>query len=719
MMNRALGTTIYCFLLLFFSATSTYAVSRIDSLRDVLASHTVQDTARIRLLLALANQYEVLNADSVYKYARTAEKTSKELNSKYWQAEALEMLGAASHMAGSYDSALYYYTASIRIARNEQSYKTISSKYNHLGNLYFQNNKFADANLYYDSAINYARKYDVVGLEGKASSNLANVYYKMGNYTRALQLYLRGLSLQERIGDRANISSDLSNIANVYYRLGNYDKALAYLNRVMAINRKTGIKERMVGALTTYAMIYSDKKMYDSSLLYLKDALTLAEEMQSPYLQNILIGNLAECYLKKGDLASAAQLYQQTQTLSAKLGDDEGLAIAKSGLGQVYIARGQQGTGLQYLEEAFVMMQQLGIKEQELDVVIRLADNYALAGDYKQAYKYLAIKSELSDSLQKQKSRQEVEQMLFDYELQKKEAEIAILEKDNAIQLQQNRNQKMIIWTALSVLLVVLVASYLIYRNARILKTSKQAILKQKENLEFQTAKLSELNDFKDTTFSLLAHDLRSPVNALAGTMLMLDEKLMTPEEFAGYQHELNNKLQAVSILIDNMLYWAKSQMKGEFTLNIEKLNIKRKIDRALAVLKDAAQQKNIKLIDNVPDTIHAFGDRDHIDIIVRNIVSNAIKFTHDGGSVIIGADTVDAKTTITVSDTGVGMTDKQIKQMFDDDLHVSTKGTEGEKGTGLGLHLCYQLIKQNNGDIQVSSEPGVGSTFTIILPAA
>jgi signal transduction histidine kinase len=201
--------------------------------------------------------------------------------------------------------------------------------------------------------------------------------------------------------------------------------------------------------------------------------------------------------------------------------------------------------------------------------------------------------------------------------------------------------------------------------------------------------------------------------------MLMLEENLVTPEEFAHYQTELNNKLQSVSILIDNMLYWAQNQMKGEYTLNIEEVSIKRKVERALSVLQSAATQKGVELVDNVGEDIKALADKDHLDIVIRNLVSNAIKFTRPGGHITLDAEQRGNKTAIIITDTGVGMTAEQIGQLHTEKTQISTKGTDGEKGTGLGLRLCYQLVQKNNGELLVSSIPGKGTMFTILLPSA
>jgi len=683
-----------------------------EKLRMQVYGGEKEDSTHIMRILLLANEYESINADSVMKLSREAYRLSVKHEFPKGVANAYEMTGSAHSMFGNSDSAMHYYRLSLAYAAKYNLHQILASKYNHIANVYFMTGKYPDAHTYYDSAIKYAEANKNIDLEAKANSNLASVYYKMGNYSRALTYYLRGLKVQERLGVAEDIASDLGNIANVYYRLGMYSNAVAYTDRAMKLHMKTGKTEQVIGALTTYALIYNDQKKYDSALHYLEQGLKLATEMNSPFLQNIMIGNMAEAYLKKSAYAKAGELYTTSLEMSQKLGDAEGLAFAQAGVGAVWLKQGNITGGRQYLVAALDMMQKMGIQEQALDIASRLAKSYELSGDYEKAYHFLQVENSISDSLKKEKAQEEVRQLIFNYDMQKKEDEISLLQKDNAIIEEKNRNQKILLWGFLAGFIATGIAAYFMFRNIKRIRESRKLI-------EQQAKKLAELNEFKDNTFSVLAHDLRSPVNALTSTMMLLDEEVISPSEFAVYKQELNNKLQSVSILLDNMLHWAQSQMKGEHTLDIERINIKRKVLKSISVLGDAARQKGINIHSDVPAEIWARGDKNHIDIIVRNLVSNAIKFTHEGGDIRITAETEGTITSIHIADNGVGMTPEQLNHLLDRDIYLSTTGTEGEKGTGLGLALCFDLVKKNHGDIKVSSSPGKGSVFTIILPSA
>lgn len=696
-------------------------VTKADSMHKALVAHKTNDSDKVNISLYLANAYELSSTDSLLKYAKLANALALKIDYQKGVANALELFGAYYSGKGIYDSALYYFDKSIVVAKNNDLKSIISSKYNHIANVYFLRSQYAKALTYYDSSKKVAEETNNTEFIAATNGNIASVYYKMGNYSRALTYYLESLKMQEKIGyEKTSASTNFSNIANVYYRLKQYDKAIVYLKKGLALNKKAGTLDYIIGNLTTYSMIYNDKKMYDSSLYYLNDALVLAKKLGDPFVLNIVKGNMAECYYKMGNYDKALELYEESLQVSNQLGDSEGIALAQAGIGSVFIDKGNGIKGRSYLVSALSLLQALGIKEQALEVSKKLASGFEDAGNYKEALKYYKIAGTYRDSLSRENAKKDVEQLLFNYEIQKKEDEIALLEKDNDIQQSKNNLQLVIIFAVSGVLILAIMIALLFFRSLRLEQKSIKTILKQKEEIEEQTIRLHELNKFKDNTFSVLSHDLRSPVNALTSTMMLLDENLITPEEFAFYKQELNEKLQSVRILLDNMLYWAQSQMKGELTLEIVKLYPHVKVQKAFLVLSDAARQKNITLKNNVPADLIAYGDKDQLDIVIRNLVSNAIKFTHRSGFVKVTAEQNyrDKTVEISITDNGVGMTDEQMQMLFSRAAHVSTKGTGGEKGTGLGLQLCYDIMQRNNGSIRVSSRPGLGSVFTIVLPA-
>ncbi|MBN8670349.1 MAG: tetratricopeptide repeat-containing sensor histidine kinase [Chitinophagales bacterium] len=717
-MSKLLLMVIMAVAIITFNIQQTEAQTNTDSLRKVIATLKDSDTNKVLLTAHLAQKYYHSSPDSQYNIARRALSLASGNNYYRGVALALTELGSSFFTRGLYDSAIASQKQALIIINENKIYKEASPVYTNIANALFRKGLYSEALIMNDSALNYAERYNQNLQSAKVRSNIANIYYKMGNYTQALDYYLQGLKIQEREkGNKVDIATDLSNIANIYARLSDYKNALSYNSRALAINRAADAKNHIIGNLTTNAIIYNERKLYDSSLIALNEAYTIATQVKNEYLQNLLKGNMAEAYMKKGDLTKALALYQESLIVSEKLQDAEGVGVCKAGIGEVLFKQGNTTSAIGYLKDALGIMQQIGVKEQARDISGKLADIYEHSGDFANALTYFKINQSLRDSLSSDEAKNKAEQMVFNYEIEKKQREIEILEKDKALAVAKANNKNILLFAAFLGIVLAAIIAMMFFRNAQRERRRQAEILAQKEEIETQADRLKELNDFKDVTFSVLSHDLRSPVNALTGTMMMLDEKLMTPEEFSMHKNELNNKLQSVSLLLENMLYWAQSRMKGEQKLDIEKLSMKRKALKTIAVLKDAAMQKNITLTHNIPEELIAYGDANQIDIVFRNLVSNAIKFTPDGGTITISGYTSGNTTQVSFTDTGVGMTDEQLSKLFSELTLNSTRGTGGEKGTGLGLQLCYEFIKKNGGDIVVSSTPGKGSTFTITLP--
>jgi two-component system sensor histidine kinase/response regulator len=238
--------------------------------------------------------------------------------------------------------------------------------------------------------------------------------------------------------------------------------------------------------------------------------------------------------------------------------------------------------------------------------------------------------------------------------------------------------------------------------------------LKKTEN------ELMDLLSMKDRLFSIIGHDLRGPL----GTLMMLMESLAAPDsnyneaEIKKYMSMLKDSSKTAFDLLENLLNWARSQQKlvqYEPTVN----NIKEIVDEDIKILKITAETKSISIKNNVDGALAAFFDKNCILTVLRNLISNALKFTQDGGSIKVSAKKSEDYIEISVTDSGVGMSRESVKKLFRKNLIQSTRGTSGEKGTGLGLLLCKDFVEGNNGKIWVESEEGRGTTILFTLPLA
>jgi signal transduction histidine kinase len=250
------------------------------------------------------------------------------------------------------------------------------------------------------------------------------------------------------------------------------------------------------------------------------------------------------------------------------------------------------------------------------------------------------------------------------------------------------------------------------------LASQNHEIIRQKEELEKQKKELLELNATKDKFFSIIAHDLRSPISTLISLseMLRTDIELLTVNE----THEILSSLHDLSKnhlkLLDNLLQWARVQT-GRMEAKPEKFNLADVAREVIGFYKVTAFEKQVSLVNGVDGEIMVVADKNMIRTVLRNLLSNALKYTNMGGQVELGSRFMTGSVEIFVKDNGLGMTPEMVTKLFRLDTTFSTVGTANEHGTGLGLILCNEFILKNRGSIYVQSEYGFGSTFRFTLP--
>ncbi|HVV06235.1 MAG TPA: HAMP domain-containing sensor histidine kinase, partial [Puia sp.] len=246
----------------------------------------------------------------------------------------------------------------------------------------------------------------------------------------------------------------------------------------------------------------------------------------------------------------------------------------------------------------------------------------------------------------------------------------------------------------------------------------KEAIATSERLLKRQTEELTELNAVKNKLFSVIAHDLKSPIYALRNLFRNMQEQDLPATEIKEMVPEVVNELTYTSSLMENLLLWARSQMEAD-TVKPQPLDISALIYEVARLLQLQARAKDIKVALQVDETLCAYADKDMIHLVIRNLLSNAIKYTPSNGTITLAAQkAVPAATCIdvTVKDTGSGM-DEETLEKINQHTFYTTKGTAGESGTGLGLMLCKEFLSRNNSALRIGSELGKGSTFSFALP--
>lgn len=247
------------------------------------------------------------------------------------------------------------------------------------------------------------------------------------------------------------------------------------------------------------------------------------------------------------------------------------------------------------------------------------------------------------------------------------------------------------------------------------IQNQKEIIGEKARLLEVQTNELAELNSVKTKLFSVISHDLRSPMYALRNLFRNMHQKNVPAQQIKLVVPEVLMDLNYTIGLMENLLQWSKSQMSSG-AAKPEELNISRMIDETLQLMRLQAEAKQIYIENKNNCPVYVFADRDMVSLVLRNLLSNAIKFTPQQGYVEVGVNELSSFVEVYVQDSGVGMSKEAIQKINESNFYT-TKGTSSESGTGLGLMLCKEFLNKNGGQMHIESNPGKGSIFSFTLP--
>jgi signal transduction histidine kinase/Tfp pilus assembly protein PilF len=688
----------------------------VDSLEKLL-THTSPSPEQLSVYLELSQAYQVVDPDSTRHYAAMALPLAQVLHNEDAFAESLKLTGLYYNSIASYDSANWYLEKSLAIYRKNNNESGIASVVNNLGVVKFNTGQYHEAiNLYQRSLALREKNGELKGV-AMCYNNIGNANMSQGDLRMALNNYLNGLRVRELLHDESGIATSLSNLGNVSYMLGDLDNAFAYYQRGMELSRKLGDKAGVINTLINIGAGFYGQQKYAEARLNFNEALRMARSINDQLSMTICLSNLAQSALEERKYPEAMRLYSESLEIAHTIGDTEGIAAARLGIGNTYLRTARSEESLPYLLKAYELAESMNAKPLRAEAATSLSVAYANEGRFDHAYHYQQVANTYRDSLLMRNDPRRLSELQADYELSQKQNEISLLEKDKQLHEKRARIQLFIsisltLIIGLSILMIVM-----LFRSRRKTRLQSLMITRQKNALETQASKLAELNTLKDKTFSILSHDLRSPIAALNNTMMLLDEQLLTPEEFGYIKTELTRQLDALNLVLDNLLHWSRLQIQGQSIAQPVLLPIRHITEQNINLLRAQANNKAITIENTILDGMAAHGDKDQIGIVVRNLISNAIKFTPPNGRIHISAETTNQFMEVSVKDSGIGMSDAQLRKLFIYQSHFSERGTSGEKGTGLGLLLCKDFVEQNGGHIFIVSAPGEGSTVRFTLP--
>ncbi len=541
-------------------------------------------------------------------------------------------------------------------------------------------------------------------------AQLGTFNLSLGNYPKSIEYTLQALKIDEELENQEGISRSLNNLGVVYSAKGEIDKALKYYEQSFKIDQSLKDNSKLPVTFNNIGVIYYQKKQLSKALDYFWKGLAEAEKQKDKHRIGISLNNIGDVYYDIGEYQKANMFQYQALKIEQEIQDYEGIAYSYNALAKAYTGLNKFDSAEYFAQQALSLNRRFGFNPQVKDNLQTLKDLFHKKEDFKKAFLYADSTITIMDSLFSDDKSKLINQLQQNFELDKKQSEIESLRKDNIIKQQEIKNQNLWrnVWI-FSLGITLAFIAVLFYSNRQIKKINQRLNAKNEE--------LNKLNATKDKLFSIISHDLRSPFNTLKSTLELMRENAFSPKEIEMVSKHIHKNIESIAYTLDNILQWSLSQMKGAST-NIEKIELGEIITETINFYQEVAKQKNLQIVNQIDDSVFVMADKNQLRLILRNLLNNAIKFSFIRGNISFFHTIKGKEIEITVSDTGVGMTDEQLKALFSP-ANRSTPGTSGEKGTGLGLLLCKEFVENNGGKISVQSTLHKGSAITFSLKLA
>jgi len=556
--------------------------------------------------------------------------------------------------------------------------------------------------------------------KGRSFLNLGAIYWSQSYYPISL-FYLKSAITYLPKDKPLYLSDAYRSLGRTYADLKNYKQAFADLDTASFFAGKDA--GRLAEVYSERAYIYNINGNFSKALAFVKYSLTLNRIAKADGHIAVLYGRMASIFLAEKNYTAAIAYNDTAAIMSLKINNRRLLAYTYADYALAYNGLGQFAKAVDYADKGIALSAGLGLMDAETKCFDALVNTYALKHDYLKAWqcqkRFIAIKDSLT-SIAKLKTVTLVQNY---YDLNSKINDLTVMAVTAKINQAKIRSQHIIIRMLLFsmlILVAILTGTYYFYKQKILLgdklEIQHKELLEQKKLIEEQSANLQKVNDLKDKLFAVIGHDLRSPVANLTNIIEMFDEGYLTAEEVHDLMKNINPIIKGVGLTLTNLIDWAGSQIKGR-NLTLSNVDIFLMGVEMEQTFIHALQVKNIEFINKAYPGRGAVADENHLKVILRNLISNAIKFTGDKGFIKLGTTIENYELIVSVTDSGKGMTADETEKLFYLNTHFSNSGTSGEKGTGIGLLLCKELVELNGGKLKVNSTPGKGSVFYFNLP--
>ena len=555
-------------------------------------------------------------------------------------------------------------------------------------------------------------------------------YYLIGNYSESIEKLLEAYDLAKKY-NRSNESIKIKiRIGDSYRALTNSQKSISTLFEAIDEAKKIKDTELIASGYNRLAATYFEyiqegpENILDSTRYWAEKSLELAREINDTSLIINNLNILGATYIdtSKDDYISAKSTLKEALRLSQLTDDNETSSLISYHLSKLYHLENNLDSAFYYANYGYRTARESNINNLLSLLSHSLSSFYEKGKRYDSALKYYQEFHNYFELVNNNRTGYQI-QTLIDENARKQE-------NLRTEMISRSRTLQTIIYI-MSIAFLVFISGILFVRHKRseksrnllqtqvdIIENQNQELAKKNEIISIQNTKLEQSNLSKDQLFSIISHDLKNPIGNLDSSLsLLLDNwEMFDDKERRELLTELEKSNKNVLLLLFDLLDWSKSQ-QGIIKVQPFLQDINFIIKQNIEFIQKSANDKGIHLITSLQESAIGYFDTPMINTIIRNLLTNAIKFTNRNGQITISSKNENDKLIVSVEDTGIGMSQENLEKILSPNQNITTPGTEGEKGTGFGIKLVKDFLDKNNGELIIESQLGIGTKFTFILP--
>lgn len=545
---------------------------------------------------------------------------------------------------------------------------------------------------------------------GRAYNLKGNMYNLYGDLSQMLQDFLMAEEYFRKANHKTGISEVLINISGVFFESGKDSLALKYMKEARSIIEELNDSNRLGIVLAAEGLIYDKQRDSEKAIASFNNAEAIFKASNNGM-------HLANLYLSMGDSYTHAQqygltktYYQKSKDLAVRLRNNRFLVQALKGILTAHLQLNELDSAKIVVEELPPLLTQINELQLIKESYGTISQYYLANKDYINVLKYNELQQQFTDSLHLKEKQKQKDWINTIAKLKEKENEaksFLIQQKQKDAVISQQRITVYIV--LLSMLIIAILLYFQIRANIKLRSVNKLSE-KQQQEITVRKQELEKTNAAKDQLFSIISHDLMSPVIALSSILELLKMGEINQEELPDFIDEAMVEVGNTTAFLRNLLLWAKSQMDG-FIVKKEPIDFYNSVQSNIDLLQPQINKKDIALLNLIAPNTQVSADIELLNTVLRNLISNAVKFTDRGGRIEISAIEQANFIQVAIKDSGVGIP-KDIQNKILSDALYSTRGTQNEKGTGIGLSLCKSFIEKNGGTIWFESAGEEGATF-------